>query len=59
MRRLASILFLDTTKTAAGSRLLKDLLANPINNLSELNYRLSQIEKFVESDDTARIHHFL
>lgn len=50
---------LDTTKTAAGSRLLKDLLANPINNLSELNYRLSQIEKFVESDDTARIHHFL
>jgi len=50
---------LDTTKTAAGSRLLKDLLANPINNLSELNYRLSQIEKFAESEETIRIHHFL
>lgn len=50
---------LDTTKTAAGSRLLRDLLANPTNILPDLNYRLSQIEKFLEDEETARIHQFL
>ena len=50
---------LDTTKTAAGSRLLRELLANPINVISDLNSRLSQIEKFIEDEETQKIHQFL
>lgn len=50
---------LDTTKTAGGSRLLYQLLANPINIKSELNRRLSKIEYFLEHKMTSGIHQFL
>jgi len=50
---------LDTTKTAGGSRLLRHLLANPINIKSELDRRLSKLEAFLEDPMTAGIHQFL
>jgi len=37
---------LDTTKTSGGSRLLRYLLANPINALEELNRRINNIEYY-------------
>lgn len=50
---------LDTTKTAAWSRLLREILANPTNDLAELKYRLGKIDQFVESEATRSIHQFL
>lgn len=50
---------LDTTKTAAGSRYLKSLLATPINQREQLQKRLNYIEKFLSSEQTPRIHQFL
>lgn len=50
---------LDTNKTAGGSRLLRHLLANPINIKSELDRRLSKLEAFLEDPMTTGIHQFL
>lgn len=50
---------LDTTKTAGGSRLLRFLLANPITIKSELDWRLSKLDYFLEHQLTTGIHQFL
>ncbi len=50
---------LDMTKTAGGSRLLRHLLANPINIKAELDRRLSKLEAFLEDPMTVGIHQFL
>ena len=50
---------LDNAKTAWGSRLLRQILATPIHVKSELDWRLSKIEEYVESNETIWIHQFL
>lgn len=50
---------LDNTKTAGGSRYLKELLSFPTNNKAELSQRLSYIEAFLEDEKTADLHQFL
>ncbi len=51
------IWILDTTKTSGWSRLLRFLLANPINDFDQLTYRLSQIQWYFDHEiDTLKIH---
>ena len=50
---------LDNAKTAWWSRLLHQILATPIHVKSELDWRLSKIEEYVESNATTWIHQFL
>ena len=49
---------LDNTKTAWGSRLLRQLLASPTCSKAELDWRLSKIESYFESNITSWIHSF-
>jgi DNA mismatch repair protein MutS len=39
---------LDRTKTAGGSRLLRYLLANPVNNISTIENRLYHIDYYLQ-----------
>lgn len=59
---------LDTTKTTGGARLLRYLLANPINDAAQLEQRLNHIDRYMQEDmirpqmtgiDTHRIHAIL
>ena len=49
---------LNTTKTAWGARLLRDILSNPTNNKTELNWRLSHLERLFDDTKTSAIHQF-
>lgn len=44
--------FLDKTKTAMGSRNLKQVFSNPLNDLNEISLRQNFIEYFLEDSDT-------
>jgi len=51
------IWILDNTKTTGGARLLRHLLANPINNIKILNQRLNHIDHYQkDSNTTKKIH---
>ncbi|MDD3262984.1 MAG: DNA mismatch repair protein MutS [Candidatus Absconditabacteria bacterium] len=51
---------LDTTKTSGGSRLLRSILSNPINDFDQLNTRLGHIEYYLNNEhDTHHIHNQL
>jgi len=51
---------LDTTKTSGGARLLRYLLANPINDLDELKVRQGHISWYIEHWQEAQlVHHHL
>jgi DNA mismatch repair protein MutS len=45
------IWILDTTKTSGWSRLLRLILANPINDLDQLHFRLQHIEYYGDNQD--------
>jgi len=54
------IWILDNTKTSGWSRLLRYILANPINNLDQLNQRLNHIQWYFDNEhDTHKIHYQL
>ena len=51
---------LDTTKTSGWSRLLRSVLANPINDINKLQYRLNNIEYYLNHlQETHHIHNQL
>jgi len=48
---------LDTTKTHGGARLLRNMLANPINDLEQINRRLGHISRLQTTlEHTKYIH---
>ena len=55
---------LDTTRTSGGSRLIRYLIANPINDLDALQWRVNNIEYYVENKeakemDATKIHQLM
>lgn len=50
---------LDNTKTAGWSRLLRHILANPVNNFDEINRRLSHIDYYLSNDHEAKTIHYI
>jgi len=59
-RKHSLIGILDNTKTTSWSRLLYHTLANPINDISQLNHRQNHITYFQKNTQTTKaIHHTL
>ncbi|AHB41214.1 hypothetical protein P148_SR1C00001G0419 [candidate division SR1 bacterium RAAC1_SR1_1] len=51
---------LDSTKTSGGSRLLRSVLANPLNDLDQLNHRLEHIQWHIDHEhETHKVHNQL
>ena len=46
---------LDNTQTAGGSRLLRSLVTNPIKDTTQLQWRLDNIEQYINNEMTERV----